>query len=117
MSTFGSSTDSSIMSGMMGGDAGGFAGKFNNPILLPSSSYFPTTLSSAFDYCFYYYHNIPNFRQVQKRVVRYFITDFEFPGDGDDKEKEKERKYLKDILDIEAKMLRNGRYWGCYENH
>lgn len=116
MSTFGSSTDSSIMSGMMGGDAGGFAGKFNNPILLPSSSYFPTTLSSAFDYCFYYYHNIPNFRQVQKRVVRYFITDFEFPGDGDDKEKEKERKYLKDILDIEAKMLEMGDDWGCYGN-
>lgn len=106
--TFGAMTDNPV--------GNGYIGKFDNPILLPSSAYYPATLTAAFDYCFYYYHRIPNFRQVQKRLVRYFITDFEFPGDGDEREKEKLRKYLKNILDIEAKMLEMGDDWGCYGN-
>ena len=104
--------------GTMGGTEGGsgFSGKFDNPILLPSSAYYPTTAASAFEYCLYFYHNIPNFRQVQKRVVRYFITDYEFIGDGDEKEREDERRYLRDVLDLEAKMLEMGDDWGCYGN-
>ena len=103
------------MGGIEGGGSG-FNGKFDNPILLPSSAYYPTTAASAFEYCLYFYHNIPNFRQVQKRVVRYFITDYEFIGDGDEKEREDERKYLRDVLDLEAKMLEMGDDWGCYGN-
>jgi hypothetical protein len=104
--------------GTMGGIEGGsgFSGKFDNPILLPSADYYPTTAASAFEYCLYFYHNIPNFRQVQKRVVRYFITDYEFIGDGDEKEREDERRYLRDVLDLEAKMLEMGDDWGCYGN-
>lgn len=107
-----------LMGDSMGASLGGqgFTGKFDNPVLLPSSAYYPSNLSAALDWCRYYYFKIPNFRQVQKRVVRWFITDFEFPGDGDEKEKENLRKYLKDVLDLPSKMVEMGDDWGCYGN-
>ena len=114
-----SSSNYSPFSGdLMGSTMGveGFIGKFDNPVLLPSSAYYPSNLSAAFDWCRYYYHKIPNFRQVQKRIVRWFITDFEFPGKGSDSEKEDLRKYLKDVLDLPAKLLELGDDWGCYGN-
>lgn len=111
-------TSSGLMGDSMGASIGGegFTGKFDNPVLLPSSAYYPSNLSAALDWCRYYYFKIPNFRQVQKRVVRWFITDFEFPGDGDEKEKESLKTYLKDILDLPAKMIEMGDDWGCYGN-
>jgi hypothetical protein len=95
---------------------GGFEGKFDNPVLLPSSMYLPTSLGAALDWCRYYYFKIPNYRQVQKRVVRWFITDFEFPATVDEKEKESMSSYLKDILDLPMKMIEMGDNWGCYGN-
>lgn len=111
-------TSSGLMGDSMGASIGGegFTGKFDNPVLLPSSAYYPSNLSAALDWCRYYYFKIPNFRQVQKRVVRWFITDFEFPGDGDEKEKDALKTYLKDILDLPAKMIEMGDDWGCYGN-
>lgn len=111
-------TSSGLMGDSMGASIGGegFTGKFDNPVLLPSSAYYPSNLSAALDWCRYYYFKIPNFRQVQKRVVRWFITDFEFPGDGDEKEKDSLKVYLKDILDLPAKMIEMGDDWGCYGN-
>lgn len=92
-------------------------GKFDNPFLLPSSSYFPKTLTEALDLCRFFYFRIPNYKQVQRRIVRYFITDFEFPGeDGDLNEKEKLRSYLENVLDLKQKMIEMGDEWGCYGN-
>lgn len=107
--------DGSIaIGGMMGGSS--YAGRFSNPVLLPSSTYYPATLTAALDFCRYFYYTIPNFRQVQKRTVRYFVTEFEYPGDGDITEKEKLDKYLKDVLDLPQTMITMGDEWGCYGN-
>lgn len=97
-------------------DGSNFTGKFDNPVLLPSSMYIPKNLGTALDWCRYYYYKIPNYRQVQKRVVRWFITDFEFPATVDESEKEKLSSYLKDILDLPTKMIELGDDWGCYGN-
>lgn len=96
---------------------GGLTSKqFDNPFFLPSSSYYPTTLSEAFDFCRFLYFTVPIYRQVAKRTVRYFITDFEFPGKGSSDEKEKLRDYLTYTLRLPAIMADMGDEWGCYGN-
>ena len=92
-------------------------GRFDNPFMLPSSAYFPKTLTEALDLCRFFYFRIPNYKQVQRRIVRYFITDFEFPGkDGDLDQKEKLKAYLDDVLNLKQKMIEMGDEWGCYGN-
>lgn len=90
--------------------------KFDNPFLLPSSQYYPTTLSEAFQFCKFLYHSVPVYRQVTQRTVRYFITDFEFPDGGSAEEKSKMRDYLTYGLRLPAAMAEIGDEWGCYGN-
>lgn len=90
--------------------------KFDNPFLLPSSQYYPTTLSEAFQFCKFLYYSVPIYRQVVQRTVRYFITDFEFPGDGSSEEKSKLKEYLTYNLRLPAMMAEIGDEWGCYGN-
>ena len=101
----------------MGGIFGGLTSKkFDNPFFLPSSAYYPTTLSEAFDFCRFLYFTVPVYRQVAKRTVRYFITDFEFPGKGSMEEKEQLKDYLTYTLRLPAIMADMGDEWGCYGN-
>lgn len=101
----------------MGGIFGGLVSqKFDNPFFLPSSAYYPTSLSEAFDFCRFLYFTVPVYRQVAKRTVRYFITDFEFPGKGSTEEKEQLKDYLTYTLRLPAVMADMGDEWGCYGN-
>lgn len=89
--------------------------RFANPVLFPSSSYYPKTLNEAFSLCEYLYYLLPKFRQTQKRTARYFITDIEYK-DVASETKEKLDTILKDILDIFTSMIALGDHWGCYGN-
>lgn len=102
------------MQGIFGGLSN--TSKFDNPFLLPSSSYYPESLSAAFDFCRFLYFTVPVYRQVAKRTVRYFITDFEFPGKGSSDEKEELRDYLTYTLRLPSIMMDMGDEWGCYGN-
>lgn len=96
---------------------GGLASKkFDNPFFLPSSSYYPTTLSEAFEFCRFLYHAVPVYKQAARRTVRYFITDFEFPGKGSPEEKASLKDYLTYTLRLPAVMADMGDEWGCYGN-
>ena len=85
-----------------GGIFGGLTSKkFDNPFFLPSSSYYPTTLSEAFEFCRFLYFAVPVYKQAARRTVRYFITDFEFPGKGALEEKAS----LKEIQSFKQKLI------------
>lgn len=100
-----------------GGVFGGITNeKFDNPFLLPSSDYYPNSLSSAFDFCRFLYFTVPIYRQVAKSTVRYFITNFEFPGKGAQEEKSKFNDYLIYTLRLPSVMADMGDEWGCYGN-
>lgn len=90
--------------------------KFDNPFFLPSSSYYPNSLSSAFDFCRFLYFTVPIYRQVALRTARYFITEFEYLGKGSSSEKENLDLYLKDVLKLKGVMMQMGDEWGCYGN-
>ena len=100
-----------------GGIFGGLTSKkFDNPFFLPSSSYYPTTLSEAFEFCRFLYFAVPVYKQAARRTVRYFITDFEFPGKGSLEEKASLKDYLTYTLRLPAIMADMGDEWGCYGN-
>lgn len=95
---------------------GRVASKFGNIFLQPSSDYFPSTLSSAFEYCRYLFYVIPVYKEVAKRTMRYFITDLECPGSESQEEKDKFLKFLKDELNIVEELTLAGDELACYGN-
>lgn len=67
--------------------------KFPNPFLDIASEYIPRDINTLFELCEYIYLSFGLVREAQKRVNRYFLTDFVIE-DGS----EQEREDLKDML-------------------
>ena len=89
---------------------------FDNPFLLPSSGTMPDTLESALDLCLFLYYLNPQYQQATSRVVRHFITDFDYPDDGSKKEKDSLDDFLHFQLQMPLFMAELGDEWGCYGN-
>lgn len=89
---------------------------FDDPFLLPSSETMPDNLESALDLCLFLYYLNPQYRQASSRVVRHFITDFDYPGDGSKEEKDQLDDYLHYNLQLPMFMADIGDEWACYGN-
>jgi len=92
-----------------------YASKFRDPVFMPSSAWFPRTLSEGFELCQWLYANVPIFRQVVRRLTSFFISDFEFKN-CDEATQKSLRAFFNDILDIKQVMQNIGDEWGCYGN-
>jgi len=95
---------------------GGSKAKFDDPFLMPSSASMPEDLSSALDFCMFLYYLNPQYRRASSRVIRHFITDFEYPGEGSGSEKDTLDKYLTYQLRLPQAMAEMGDEWACYGN-
>lgn len=89
---------------------------FDDPFLLPSSESMPDNLETALDLCLFLYYLNPQYRQASSRVVRHFITDFDYPGDGSQDEKEALDNYLHYNIQLPMFMADVGDEWACYGN-
>ena len=58
----------------------------------------------------------PQYRRASARVVRHFITDFDYPGEGSAEEKEKLDEYLTYQLKLPQALAEMGDEWACYGN-
>lgn len=95
------------------------AKKFDDPFLLPSSDYFPDSLSAALDFCRFLYYLVPEYKEASKRVVRYFVTDLidtNDSGKGSSDEKAKFKDYLINKLNIYQVLSEMGDDWAIYGN-
>ena len=92
-----------------------YGGKFKDPVFMPSSSWFPRTLGEGFELCQWLYANVPIFRQVNRRLTSFFITDLEFI-DCDAETQKAMKDFLYNILDLKQVMQNIGDEWGCYGN-
>ena len=90
--------------------------KFDDPFLLPSSEHIPEDLEGALDFCLFLYYLNPQYRRASARVVRHFITDFDYPGEGSAEEKEKLDHYLTYQLKLPQALAEMGDEWACYGN-
>lgn len=90
--------------------------KFDDPFLLPSSDHIPGDLESALDFCLFLYYLNPQYRRASARVIRHFITDFDYPGEGSAEEKEKLDHYLTYQLKLPQALAEMGDEWACYGN-
>lgn len=106
--------NSNLLKMYMGGD--GSSNKFDDPFMLPSSDYVPEDLKSALDFCMFLYYLNPQYRRASQRVIRHFITEFEYPGDGSAEEKDRQDDYLKHNLRLHQAMAEMGDEWSCYGN-
>jgi hypothetical protein len=98
-------------------EVSGVGQKFDDPFLTPSSAYIPDSLSTAFDYCMFLYYLNPEYNRAAMRVMRHFITDFEFPGnDVSTAEKEEMDDYLRYVLKVPAAMAQLGDDEAAYGN-
>lgn len=90
---------------------------FDDPFLLPSSESMPDNLETALDLCLFLYYMNPQYRQASARVVRHFITDFDYPGDdGSKDEKEAQDDYLHYRLQLPSFLADAGDEYSCYGN-
>lgn len=77
----------------------------------------PETLETALDMCLFLYYMNPQYIQATARVVRHFITDFDYPGeDGSKEEQDDLDEFLKHSLQMPGFMNEMGDEWGCYGN-
>ncbi len=90
--------------------------QFDDPFLLPSSESMPDNLQTALDLCLFLYYLNPQYRQASSRVVRHFITDYDYPGDGSKDEKEDLDDYLHYTLQLPSFKADVGDEWACYGN-
>lgn len=87
---------------------------FDDPFLLPSSESMPDSLDTALDLCLFLYYLNPQYRQASSRVVRHFITDFDYPdSDGSKDEKDSLDNYLHYNLQLPMFMADVGDEWAC----
>ena len=96
--------------------SGGIDRPFDDPFLLPSSGSMPTNIFNALHWCKFLYYLNPQYRQASARVVRHFITDFDYPDVGDSGEKEELDDMLKAQLQLPLMMADMGDEWACYGN-
>jgi len=94
----------------------GTKAKFDDPFMLPSSEHMPEDLESSLDFCLFLYYLNPQYRRASARVVRHFITDFQYPGDGAAGEKDKLDDYLTYQLRLPQALAEMGDEWACYGN-
>ena len=94
----------------------GSKAKFDDPFMLPSSEHMPEDLESSLDFCLFLYYLNPQYRRASARVVRHFITDFQYPGDGAAGEKDKLDEYLTYQLRLPQALAEMGDEWACYGN-
>ena len=76
---------------------GSSSAKFDDPFMLPSSQHMPEDLASSLDFCLFLYYLNPQYRRASSRVIRHFITDFEYPGEGSGSEKDTLDDYTRGI--------------------
>jgi len=94
----------------------GVSRQFDDPFMLPSSSSMPTNIFNSLHWCRFLYFLNPQYRQASARVVRHFITDFDYPDIGDHKEKEELDELLKGHLQLPLMLADMGDEWSCYGN-
>lgn len=96
---------------------GGNGEKFSDPFFLEASSFIPSTLVTALDFCGFLYYMNPQYQQASRRVVSHFITDFDFTGEAGDKdERDDFYDYLKEGLQLPTTLLECGEEWAAYGN-
>jgi len=76
----------------------------------------PTNVFNALHWCRFLYFLNPQYRQASARVVRHFITDFDYPAVGDHSEKEELDDLLKDHLQLPLALADMGDEWAAYGN-
>ncbi len=94
----------------------GVSRNFDDPFLLPSSGSMPTNIFNTLHWCRFLYFMNPQYRQASARVVRHFITDFDYPDVGDNQEKEELDELLKMQLQLPLALADMGDEWSCYGN-
>lgn len=90
--------------------------KFDDPFLMYSNDFIPETLGTALDYSRYLYFLNPQYRRASQRVVRHFVTDFDFPGKGSSTEKSELYDYIVYNLKLPSVLMEMGDDWSCYGN-
>lgn len=75
--------------------------KYPNPFCDIASEYMPSDIYTMFEMAEFLWNTMPPFAEVGRKVVSYFITDFEFEGGTDE-----ERKSIKSFLDDDMKLKR-----------
>jgi hypothetical protein len=91
--------------------------RFSDPFLLPSNSWYPTSLDSALDFSLYLYYLNPQYRQASKRICAHFVTELDFEGNvGDKAERDDLYDFLTEGVDLFGAMLEMGEEWSCYGN-
>jgi hypothetical protein len=94
----------------------GLSRQFDDPYLLVSSQNMPETLETALDMAMFLYYMNPNYVKAAGRVVRYFITDFDYPGKGSSTEKNFFDDFLHHQLQLPVFMANVGDEHNCYGN-
>lgn len=90
--------------------------KFDDPFLMYSSEWMPTSLGNAMEYCRYLYNLVPEYQAACSNVISHFITEFEFPGGGSSEEKADFQDYLQYGLRMTSALRSMGIDWACFGN-
>lgn len=96
----------------------GSLSKFGDPFMAPSWSIMPDNIRSLLDICRFLYLRSPEYAQVGRRVVSYFLTDVEFIGtkSGDKREQEEMRDWLREGIGLWNHQMELGLDENCYGN-
>lgn len=91
--------------------------KFGDPFMLPSWSIMPDNIRSLLDICRFLFLRSPEYAEVSKRVVAYFLTDVEFIGkSGDKAEQEELRDWLREQVGLWMHQMELGLDEAAYGN-
>ena len=74
--------------------------KIQDPFLLPSSQSMVLHMGNFLDFAKFCYYLNPKYRQASRRLVRYFVTDLEFPKETDNKRIDIRKDFLIEQLNI-----------------
>ncbi len=108
-------SDGGFSDGSLSGITRSGGGKFPNPFFDIASEYIPRDLNQIFEWAEYLYLSNGTFKEVSRRVVRYFLTELVLDGIGD-KEEQSYKDFLNDDLHIMQKLATVGDNYMVYGN-
>ena len=91
------------------------AGRYPDPFCDIASEYVPRDLTTIFEWAEYLYMTFGTFRQVSRKVVRYFLTEVNLEGESED-ERESYKNFLDQDLHLQTRLAEIGDDYMVYGN-
>jgi len=94
----------------------GFKKQFDDPFMLPSSSFIPRSLETALDLALFLYNVNATYKKAAERTVSHFITSLRFTDDASNDENTEWNEFFTSTLGIKSTLKNVGNEFFCYGN-